>query len=169
MSLPILSWQRREGSATVPSSLIASELPRRKVNMFPLRIGSRIIYGLLAFFAGHYSYVLVAAAWGMWVQSLVPGRNLWSMSGHLLVLVAVWVLFPKKKIVTVALTIGILILFLIVNQFLFGWPTMDLPKFWSILVVELLQCFGAPILVAFLLLNAERIAPKIMRTEAVAK
>lgn len=123
----------------------------------------RLLYGFLVLLLAHYVFIVPSAMMGFHISNLLPGRNLWSVSGHVLVMCAVWFFSHGNKVAQTVTLIIVLIFGLLVNQFLSGWPAPGMPNLAQNWLMTVLQFFVSPAVAYLMLRNDDLIAPRIIK------
>jgi hypothetical protein len=118
-----------------------------------------LIYAILVWVVTHCAYIMPITMAGAWPGMLVPGQNLVSASGHVMLICLAWLAF-RNRVVTLITSIAMVVVGLLVYQLLAGWPTIGMRGFGVSWLIILCQNILAPIL-AFTLLALE---PRVSKT-----
>ena len=129
---------------------------------------SRLIYGVLTAVVCWYAYLTPIALGGEYRNKLIPSLSMFPELFHVWLIVGIWTLTASRRAVLIATPILAALYFGIAlhfgadpgHEFLTrnGWGAY----LWSWGML-LLPAFFAPTLAALLLLNADRIAPKLVK------
>jgi hypothetical protein len=122
-----------------------------------------VVYASLAWFLTHYAYVIPITMTGSWQGILVPGQNLVSVSGHVMFICLIWLIFRSRRATMIA-TIAMLILGFLSYQCFAGWPTVGMRNFAVCWLMVILQTFVAPLL-AFAAVSLEPRVSKLIFKE----